>query len=330
MARVTDTQIKLGSTRDVSSTSAHNAWQTVVRRALRQHGVISREQALAAGLSRGAFNYRVETKDLVRMHPSVYVLVGARQCWEQRLIAACLHAGPDALVSHQSAAALWKLDGYTATVVEITSTSDRRDRGVILHRSKEPLPRLDRTHIGCIPVTTVARTLLDLGAVLPPPRVEKALDGALRKRLTSLNQLEQCLKANGGNGRRGAALLRRLLSERDPSSSLTESPLEEQLLRILRKHGLPTPVCQHKIFTDGRLVARVDFAYPELKIAIEADGYIFHSEKSDWEKDRERDAELLQLDWLVLRVTRDQMENRPNAVAERIRRAREQRERRLW
>lgn len=149
--------------------------------------------------------------------------------------------------------------------------------------------------MGCIPVTTVTRTLLDLGALASVKQVERALDSAFRQRLTTIDRLDRCLQENAGRGRRGAGILRHLLAQRDPAAALLESPLEKRLLQILRQHGLPIPASQYRIYRDDRLVARVDFAYPELKLAIEADGYLFHSEKSDWERDRERDAELAEI-----------------------------------
>lgn len=240
-------------------------------------------------------------------------------------MAACMHAGADAVCSHRAAAGLWRLDGFKRGVIEVTTTADRRVGGVITHRCERPLPKHARTRLGCIPLTTATRTLFDLASASSPAQLGRALDSALRQRLTSLERLERCLQENTGRRQPGTRTLRHLLAERDPRAGLLESPLEDRLLKLMRRHNLPLPVCQYRIVSNGRTVARVDFAYPELKLAIEADGYIYHSEKADWDHDRDRDGELSELGWGVLRVTLDQMRDRPGRVAERIRRARAER-----
>ena len=148
--------------------------------------------------------------------------------------------------------------------VEITCPRWRRARhdGVIVHESKA-LDSCDITTVDGIPVTTAARTILDLGAVCPPIVVEKALEAALRRELVTLSSMRALLDRIGRQGRNGAGVLRRILDERDPQHAPTESDKETELFAVLRKHGLPLPVPQFEIFHNPRFIARPDFAYVE-------------------------------------------------------------------
>jgi hypothetical protein len=106
----------------------------------KQQGVLSRSQALEAGLGRGAIQHRLDSGEWQRLHPGVYRMRGASPSWEQKLMAATLWAGPESAVSHRSAAALWKLDGIDADgLVEITTARSRNPdvpQGITLHRTK--------------------------------------------------------------------------------------------------------------------------------------------------------------------------------------------------
>jgi len=151
--------------------------------AARQFGLVSRAQALDAGLGRGAIQRRLDSSEWLPIHPGVYRMQGAPASWEQKLMAASLWAGPEAAISHRSAAALWKLDGIDPGAVELTTTGARNDvpKGLILHRTKLLTPS-DAGWLGALRVTGLVRTLIDLGAVERDPAiVEAAMESAMRR-----------------------------------------------------------------------------------------------------------------------------------------------------
>lgn len=166
-----------------------------------------------------------------------------------------------------------------------------------------------------IPVTSVARTLLDLSAVVNPLQVEVALESALRARLTTIAKLEDVLHRSGRTVA-GRALLAALL---DRPKTATESALEAIVWRELTRGGLPEPVRQHRILDQtGRFVARVDFAYPDALLAIEADGFRFHSSRGDWQRDRNRHNALTRLGWIIYRVTWEDATERPSRMIDEV------------
>jgi very-short-patch-repair endonuclease len=168
-----------------------------------------------------------------------------------------------------------------------------------------------------IPVTTPARTLIDVASVASAEVVEEALDDALRRGIVSITRLRKSLETVGGGGRPGVASMRRLLDART-GPIVPQSVLETRLLRVVREAELPQPVLQHEIWARGHLVAIVDFAYPAERLAIEADGYRWHSGRQRWHRDRLRRNELTLLGWRVIHVTWDDLCNRPAAVVASI------------
>ena len=168
------------------------------------------------------------------------------------------------------------------------------------------------------PATRPERTLLDTAAVLPIDRAGLALDDALRRGLTSLAKLRRALQAEGGSGRDGTAAMRLLLAVRDEADAEVESALEMRLMRLLRRAGAPTPVPQHEVRDRGRLVARLDFAYPELRLGIETHGYRWHAGRSRWQRDIRRENRLKQLGWVVLVYTWDDVVGDGGRVADEV------------
>lgn len=209
------------------------------------------------------------------------------------------------------------LDGFDVAPLEFSTPGQCRpglrseERGLIVHRVRH-LPRTDIEVRANIPVTSATRTLIDLGAVANPRQIELALESALRKGLTSLPALRRRLGQQPTRGPKHVGVLRCLLEQEPPVA--TESALETLVWRLLRDQGLPQPERQYEIVgDDGRFVARVDFAYPDHKVAIEADGYEFHSSREDWRRDRRRQNALAALGWTVYRVTWADLTSRGHA-----------------
>ena len=191
---------------------------------------------------------------------------------------------------------------------------------VIVHWLKEPIPPEDITTIDGIPVTKPARTLLDLATVEPVEVIERCLDDALRRRLVSLPFLDRWLQQPVNKRHRGHRVLRRLVDAR-ATTGVTESALEARVLKLIREAGLPLPMLQYVVEDGGRFVARIDFAYPEQKVAVEADGFRYHDGRQAFDDDRARGNVLESLGWRVLRVTSKHLDEYPDGVAEWVARA---------
>jgi very-short-patch-repair endonuclease len=125
----------------------------------------------------------------------------------------------------------------------------------------------------------------------------------------------------GGKGRRGAAVLRSLLEERDPKKAPPESVLEARLIRMLRRARLPEPTRQFEVREQGKLLARVDLAYPDFCLAIEADGYRYHSGRIAWQRDLERRNDLTRVGWRVVHVTWTDVTSDGDKIVTEIRRS---------
>jgi very-short-patch-repair endonuclease len=194
---------------------------------------------------------------------------------------------------------LWALRGVETSGPEITLWADRHRplHGVTVHRTRA-LDPIDVSRHRRIPITTPARTLLDLGAVAPAAVVESALEDALMRRLVTFTLLTSTLERLGGPGRNGAGVLRALVEERDPATAPTQSMLEDLLFRVVRRGGLPEPVRQYEVA--GVLL---DGAYPDRRLGIEADSRIWHGGRLDVQRNSDKHNRLLAHGWRVLRFT---------------------------
>ena len=180
------------------------------------------------------------------------------------------------------------------------------------------MPKCDVALVAGIPTTTPTRTLIDLGAVVREEALELALEDALRRRLTSPARIEWRLAELCTRGRNGCATLRHLLQEREGVRP-TESALETRVARLIRKSDLPEPVRQFEVRDGDRFVARVDFAYPAELVAIEADGFRWHSGRRDWEREIRWRNGLQALGWTLVDVTDGELRNNGQDVIVRLR-----------
>jgi very-short-patch-repair endonuclease len=179
------------------------------------------------------------------------------------------------------------------------------------------LQSADVTTVDAIPVTTPARTLIDIASIVTRDTLEEILDDALRRNLVSVSWLRWRLREIGTFGRDGSGVIARLVEARAALDTVPQSVFETRLLRLLRGAGLPLPVVQYRLRT-RRGVAVLDFAYVEQRIAIEADGFIWHSSRRQWDHDRDRGNALIMLGWIVIRVTWTQLRERPDEVVDTI------------
>lgn len=284
-----------------------------------QHGVITTSQALELGLSYSAISRLLRSGAWINVFPATHRLCEAPATWEQLLAAACVWGGDGAAASHRAAARLHDL-GFDQAPPEIYIPGKRRAPNGLLIHNTELLPPKDVTRVRDIPVTTVSRTLIDLGAVAPKRVVERILEAALRQHLTSLAYLADRIEEIGCPGRRGVATIRALMRARDPRLAPTESELESMLWQVIRRGGLPEPERQFNIYDDQGFVARVDFAYPAQRLVVEAIGLSWHSGDRVL-ADVERRNRLLLAGWRVLEFPWRDVVRRPRVVVSRIRAA---------
>jgi len=280
-----------------------------------QHAVFTRAQALRAGFTTDEIDGRLRRGLWVRIHRSVYRIRGSAHTFESEALAAVLGAGPGACASHATAGALWKLEGISAGSLHVAVPGRRRTRvpGVQIHRPVD-LRSSDVTRVGVIPITSPGRTLVDLCRSCGRESLEDALDDAIRKKLVTPKQLLTRVRAMAHTGRRGLPVLECLLEERC-GRPVSGSGLENRFARLLKRAGLPAPVSQFVVRAkDGAFVARVDFAYPQARLAIEIDGYEHHSSRKRWEYDRARQNRIVELGWFPLRITARQIVARPEEV----------------
>ena len=269
--------------------------------ARRQFGLVSHRQALTV-VTVGQLKRLLASRRLEPVRRGVYRAAGTPENWHQHLLAACL-ASPGSVASFRSAAALWLLPELDSDSLEITVVGTRRVRlgGVIVHESQVWGSGHTATKYG-IPTTSVARTLCDLTAVVPPAVVEHAVDDSLRRKLVSLSQLRRIADALDGKGRRRCTVMRTVLEDRLPGYDPGGSAPEVRIGKLLVARGLPSPLPQHRIRIGNRTV-RVDLAYPDHGVVIEYDGWDSHRPRTAFNRDRARGNELELLGLTVLRFT---------------------------
>jgi hypothetical protein len=241
---------------------------------------------------------------LVREWYGAYRVAGAPSSWKGELLGACWAGGTRALGARRSAAAVRNWPGGEQHLQEVLCPRWRRARHETLyvHESKL-IDDIDMTIVDGIPVTSVERTLLDLGAVCSPLVVERAMEAALREEQTTFDALHETLERLGRQGRNGAGVLRAILDEYGADLRLTDSVRERMMLQIFRRHGLPKPVPQFVIRHNGRFIARVDAALPQWRISFEYQSYQWHLGKRAIEDDNRRRRKLQAVQWTEIGVT---------------------------
>ena len=297
--------------------------ESLEERAETQLGLFTLGQAIDAGVNRTTLYRRQRLGRYVLLHPGVFRFAGLPESWESSVLAACLAAGDKAVASHRTAAHVWGLSD-PADDIEITLPGQchPRLRGVRVHRSADL--RTEHTTVRRrIPVTNPLRTMVDLAAVLDPAGVEDALDAGLAyPSLFSVAAVEAMRNRLAQHGRAGTGVLRRVLEERALGDAVSDSQLEKRMAKLLRRAGLPKAVFHFVVLTPGGVfLAEVDFAYPDVKLAIEVDGFGVHGTPRAMAKDFVRQNGLVPYGWRVLRFTWRQVTREPEMVAEAIRAA---------
>jgi hypothetical protein len=270
--------------------------------AARQHGVLTAAQLGELGLTHAAMSARVRAGTLHRVHRGVYAVGHGRLSQEGRWLAAVLAAGEGAALAGLSAAVHWKAWRRAVHEIHVLAPGNhRRQSGFRVQRCRNLDPRDVTTHAG-IPVTTVARTLVDLTPELTAAQLANVIhEAAFRNRFNAAATREAMARANG---RPRLAILEAALAANESGSAGTRSDLEDRFLALTA--GLPAPAINVRVAG-----IEVDFAWSDLVVEIDGDG---HKRPRSRREDRRRDAALEAAGCAVLRFTRDDVLDRPAAV----------------
>jgi very-short-patch-repair endonuclease len=277
-----------------------------------QHGVAARAQLLAAGLTDAQIRHRIAIARLRVEHAGVYALGGRPLTLNGRAMAAVLACGPGAAASHRTAGAVLGLLPVPAGRIEVTMPRPgRRRRGLMIHASRA-LTDGDVFSSDGVPCTTVARTLLDLAAVLPERQLTRALEKAMILRVFDLGAIEATLARAAG--RAGTGTLRRLTKALDDAAPRDRNELERGFLELVRSAGLPEPV------VNGLVCGyEVDFHWPLRRLIVETDGRETHDTAIGFERDHQRDLDLELAGWHVIRITWRQLVNGRERIVDLLR-----------
>ena len=274
-------------------------------RAKRQYGLISRTQGLAIGLSKSAIDRRLRAGEWEKFFPHVYRLAGTPGSDHQRVLGACLALGPTAVASHSTAAFLWGLDGFGPLLprpieVSVARSVLRSVDGVVLRHPRDHATMGKARRLE-IPTTHVARTLVDLATTGDVRQLERALDSAWRKKAGLPQWLVKYVAEVGAKGRSGVHVL--LLLARRRQRRPTDSPLETDVLRMVRTARLPAPTLQHEIFDERGFVARVDFAWVAQRVVLFGDSWEHHHSRQSFDHDHEQRERLAACGWTSVGVS---------------------------
>jgi very-short-patch-repair endonuclease len=265
--------------------------ERLVALAERQHRVFSLWQAEAAGVSAQSVQRRARAGQLHRLYHGVYAVGHTHLTLRGRWTAAVLACGPDALLSHQAAAALWDLRGTPSGPIDVTAPAVRRHSGIRSHVSQAN-PQLMGTTVDAIPVTNLERTILDQAPSQEEQRLRTTLEQVQHRGLLRPERFQT------HTGHRGLRPVSAALATLTDEAPWTQSGLERRFLELIRAAGLPQP--QSNVTVAGFIV---DFYWAQQRLIVEVDGYGHHRSRSAFEADRRKDLRLSLAGFRVVRVT---------------------------
>jgi very-short-patch-repair endonuclease len=272
----------------------------------RQHGVVARWQLLAMGLGAGAIEHRLRAGRLFLMHKGVYVV--GRQSLTPRgyWMAAVLAAGPGAVLSYNRAAELHGIRQSHQVKVDVTIPKGHRSDRPTIRIHSSTLDPEDIATVDGIPVTSVARTILDLAGVLDEDQLLQVIEEGDRLGTFDLRAIERAMARRPKSG--GVAKLRHILADYRDAPDL-RSKLERDFYALIKTAGLPPP--QLNTMVAGFLV---DVCWPQWRLVVELDGRGFHDRRRAFETDRIKDAKFQRHGYRILRITYKRVHEQPDAV----------------
>ncbi len=268
-----------------------NADERIQMLAATQHGVVARRQLQEQGITWSALRSRIAKRLLLPHGPHALIVAGSPPTWKQELMAALVDAGPDAAVSHESAAALLGLPGYWPGPIEI-SRARGRQRGLPMvgevHESR-CLPDHHVTVLDGLRVTTLTRTLFDLAGVRGArfERTKRAVENAVSRNPAVLPALRGMLHELARCGRPGIADMREILTGWPPGYVPPASGLEARAIALLEEAGI---LADRQVDLGGdSWIGRVDLRVKGAPVVVEVDSAVHHTAPSDRDRDRQRD-----------------------------------------
>jgi very-short-patch-repair endonuclease len=275
----------------------------------RQHGLVTTRQLQDMGFSDRAIRHRADYGRLHRIHRGVYA-VGRRSLTRRgHWMAAVLAYGPESAISHRTAAALHELRPTAQRRIDISVPTARRSRPKTRLHVAELAPE-DITSGERIRVTTVARTIVDLAAVLDADQLLRVVEQGERIRVLDFRALRKA--SARAKDRPGAGTLRQILATYTEAPP-TRSELERQFLSLIDQAQLPRPLVNAKVAG-----LEVDFFWPEQRLIVELDGRAYHTSPRAFEHDRLRDATLLRAGYRILRITYRRLRDEPAGVVQDV------------
>jgi len=285
--------------------------------AAKQHGLITRAQALAAGMTDDSIMRRLLRGHWSLLYEGIYIIGAAPETWDRTLWGAKLWAGDAGYFSGRTGVLLSRLDGVYERVVEMTLTERSMPPDHVFQFRFTSRPPDHLQIIDGLTVAPIERVLVDLAAVERPWRVEFALDDALRKGKTTMGELHDFVEGEG-RGLWGCKKLRRLLADRPLDDVVLASKLEDKFARLLEDSSLPPIVRHHEVILRNGIPKELDFAYPHIKVAPETDGYRWHSGRMQWQEDLDKYNALAEIGWLLLKFSWRDVDRRPRYVISKL------------
>lgn len=296
--------------RTEDATGAAGAHQPLADLAEQQHGVVSIRQLEGLGYSRDAVSRASRSGRLHRLHRGVYAVGHRSLTWHSHCLAAIFACEPNAFASHTTAAWLWGLLQSRPGTFHITATTRRHaKRTVSLHYAR--LADEDHAIREGIPVTSLARTLLDLAAAGPTSRLARGIERSEEQGLFDLRLVDALLERAGHHP--GMARLRHALAIYRDEPAFTRSRLERRFLDLVRQAGLPVPSMG---FNEGGY--ELDAYWQPERFAVELDVYETHGSRAAFEDDRLRQENLKLMGIEMIRVTGPRLDREPKRVIERV------------
>jgi very-short-patch-repair endonuclease len=281
----------------------------VAELARRQGGHVTRVQLLALGVTSEQIKYRLRAGRLIRVYNGVYTVGHLPSSPHDRAKGALLAAGHRSALAGWSAAALYGLEPRWREPLELITAGDRRPPRLRITRASTLLTR-DVTTLKGLRVTSPARTALDLAPQTTPKRLIRVINELRMEHRLTERQLTDVTERNPRHP--GAKRLKPLIRELQPEP--TRSTLEEAFLKLIAKHGLPTPKVNFKVA--GK---RVDAYFPDHRLIVELDGYATHGTRAAFTKDRAQDAYIFEATGIpTIRYTYDQTTRQQRKTAKQL------------
>lgn len=285
----------------------------------RQHGLVTRRQALELGFRQGQIDYRIAQKTWLPKDNLVYQHHLFPASWHSRVLAPCLATG--AVASHRTAAVLWDLDGFRPAKPEILlpKHSGVTRPGVQVHETTLFHERQTTLRHG-IPTTGSERTLIDLAKVVPHTKLRQAIDSARLQGLVDWPGVGHCFHSHARRGRDGIALMRAYLEEHLGEETIPLSDWSRLVSDLLVDAGLPKPVLEYEVVGPGYRYS-IDLAYPDLLVGLELDSVTWHLNRDSFHTDRQRLNRLQNRGWSLRLFTWQDYSRNPSALVATVRQA---------